>query len=156
MRPPRACSLKQAASIRDLISTVEEMEQKQKMAAAEGDDADIFAYYAETPLIAVNLFHMRNGHIVDRREFFWEDQIDWNPAGILRGALEAGLSESAVYSRTDSRAGRSSRIWKIWKSTCRKSGAGRLRSTHLSAGRKKRCSLWRRQTLSTASTRDFV
>ncbi|HYP14468.1 MAG TPA: excinuclease ABC subunit UvrC, partial [Bryobacteraceae bacterium] len=65
----------EAAGLRDLISTVEEMEQKQKMAAAEGDDADIFAYYAEPPLIAVNLFHLRNGHIVDRREFFWEDQI---------------------------------------------------------------------------------
>ena len=33
----------EAANLRDLISTVEEMEQKQKMAAAEGDDADIFA-----------------------------------------------------------------------------------------------------------------
>jgi excinuclease ABC subunit C len=78
----------QAANIRDLISTVEEMEQKQKMAAAEGDDADIFAYYAETPLVAVNLFHMRNGHIVDRREFFWEDQIDWNPAEFFEALLK--------------------------------------------------------------------
>ena len=43
----------EAANIRDLISTVEEMDQKQKMAAAEGDDADIFAYYAEPPLVAV-------------------------------------------------------------------------------------------------------
>ena len=24
-------------------------------------------------MIAVNLFHMRGGKIVDRREFFWED-----------------------------------------------------------------------------------
>lgn len=67
-----------AARIRDLISTVEEVEQKQKMAAAEGDDADIFAFYAEPPLVAVNLFHMRNGHIVDRREFFWEDQMEFD------------------------------------------------------------------------------
>ena len=78
----------QAASIRDLISTVEEMEQKQKMAAAEGDDTDIFAYYAEPPLVAVNLFHMRNGHIVDRREFFWEDQIDSNPSEFFEALLK--------------------------------------------------------------------
>jgi Nuclease subunit of the excinuclease complex len=49
------------------------------MAAAEGDNIDIFAFYAEAPLIAVNLFHLRNGRIVDRREFFWEDQLDFDP-----------------------------------------------------------------------------
>jgi excinuclease ABC subunit C len=68
----------QAASLRDLLSTVEEMEQRQKMAAAKGDDVDIFAYYAEPPLVAVNLFHLRNGQIVDRREFFWEDQEEFD------------------------------------------------------------------------------
>jgi excinuclease ABC subunit C len=64
----------EAASIRDLLSTVEEIEQRQKVAAASGEDIDIFSCYAEPPLIAVNLFHLRNGQIVDRREFFWEDQ----------------------------------------------------------------------------------
>ena len=64
----------EAASLRDLLTTVEEIEQRQKMAAAKGDDIDIFACYAEPPLVAVNLFHLRNGQIVDRREFFWEDQ----------------------------------------------------------------------------------
>jgi len=49
------------------------------MAAAEGDDTDIFAYYAEPPLVAANLFHLRRGHIVDRREFFWEDQREFDP-----------------------------------------------------------------------------
>ena len=51
----------EAASLRNLITTVREMEQKQKMAAAEGDDIDIFAYHAEPPLVAVNLFHLRRG-----------------------------------------------------------------------------------------------
>ena len=64
----------EAASMRDLLTTVEEIEQRQKMAAAKGDDVDIFGCYAEPPLVAVNLFHLRNGQIVDRREFFWEDQ----------------------------------------------------------------------------------
>jgi excinuclease ABC subunit C len=83
-----ATRFEEAASIRDLISTVEELEQKQKMAAAEGDDADIFAYYAEPPLIAVNLFHLRHGHIVDRREFFWEDQIDFDPSEFFEALLK--------------------------------------------------------------------
>ena len=50
--------------------TVEEVEQKQKMAATENNDADIFGYYAEPPLVAVNLFHLRNGRVVDRHEYF--------------------------------------------------------------------------------------
>ena len=68
----------EAASLRDLLATVEEMEERQKMAAAKGDDIDIFAAYAEPPLVALNLFHLRNGQIVDRREFFWEDQQEFD------------------------------------------------------------------------------
>ncbi|MCC7340849.1 MAG: excinuclease ABC subunit C, partial [Bryobacterales bacterium] len=48
----------EAARLRDVIGTVEEMEQKQKMAAATGENIDIFACYAEPPLVAVNLFHL--------------------------------------------------------------------------------------------------
>ena len=77
-----------AASLRDLISTVEELEQKQKIAAIEGDDTDIFAYYAEPPLIAINLFHLRKGKIVDRREFFWEDQMEFDPAEFFSSLLK--------------------------------------------------------------------
>src|SRR4051794_8814846 len=68
----------EAGGLRDLLTTVEEIEERQKMAAAKGDDTDIFACYAEPPLVAVNLFHLRNGQIVDRREFFWEDQMEFD------------------------------------------------------------------------------
>jgi excinuclease ABC subunit C len=49
------------------------LEQKQRIAAVEGDDADVFGYHSENDMLAVNLFHMRGGKIVDKREFFWED-----------------------------------------------------------------------------------
>jgi excinuclease ABC subunit C len=68
----------EAASLRDVLTTVEELDQRQKMAAASGENVDIFGYYAEPPLVAVNLFHLRNGQIVDRREFFWEDQDEFD------------------------------------------------------------------------------
>jgi excinuclease ABC subunit C len=85
----------EAASLRNLVSTVREMEQKQKMAAAEGDDVDIFGYHAEPPLVAVNLFHLRNGKIVDRREFFWEDQDDFDPAVFFEALLKQFYLNSA-------------------------------------------------------------
>jgi excinuclease ABC subunit C len=68
-----ATEFEQAAAIRDLISTVEELKQRQRVAAAEGRDIDIFGVHAEAPFVAVNLFHVRNGRVVDRREFYWED-----------------------------------------------------------------------------------
>ncbi len=74
-----AMEFERAAALRDLIHTVEEVDQKQKMAAASGDDTDIFSYHAELPQVAVNLFHLRNGRIVDRREFFWEDLTELDP-----------------------------------------------------------------------------
>ena len=77
----------EAASLRNLMSTVREMEEKQKMAAVEGDDVDIFAYHAEPPLVAVNLFHLRKGKIVDRREFFWEDQIEFDLSEFFEALL---------------------------------------------------------------------
>jgi len=62
-----------AARYRDLISTVEQLQERQRIAAAEGDDADVFGYHCEKGMLAVNLFHMRGGRVLDRREFFWED-----------------------------------------------------------------------------------
>lgn len=62
-----------AARYRDLISTVEQLQERQRISAAEGDDADVFGYHFENGMLAVNLFHMRGGRVVDRREFFWED-----------------------------------------------------------------------------------
>jgi excinuclease ABC subunit C len=78
----------QAASLRDLLITVEEMEERQKMAAAAGDDTDIFAAYAEPPLVALNVFHLRNGQIVDRRDFFWEDQHELDEPQFFSAVLK--------------------------------------------------------------------
>jgi excinuclease ABC subunit C len=62
-----------AGKYRDLISTVEQLQDKQRMAAVEGSDADVFGFHWENQMLAVNLFHMRGGRVLDRREFFWED-----------------------------------------------------------------------------------
>src|ERR1700732_602501 len=63
----------QAAAYRDLLRTLEDIEERQRIAAAQGDDTDVLAYHEEAPLVAANLFHLRGGRVVDRREFYWED-----------------------------------------------------------------------------------
>jgi excinuclease ABC subunit C len=75
-----------AARLRDQLSTVHQLQEKQRIATAEqNDDADVFGYHYEAGSLAVNLFHVRAGKIVDRREFFWDD---------LPELLETSTSES--------------------------------------------------------------
>jgi excinuclease ABC subunit C len=62
-----------AAKYRDLLVTISQLQEKQRIASADDDDADVFGYHYENSMLAVNLFHIRGGKIVDRREFFWED-----------------------------------------------------------------------------------
>jgi excinuclease ABC subunit C len=75
-----------AARLRDQLSTIHQLQEKQRAATAEqSDDTDVFGYHFEDGNLAVNLFHVRSGKIVDRREFFWED---------LPELLEAAAPES--------------------------------------------------------------
>lgn len=62
-----------AAKYRDLISTVAQLEEKQRIASVDGSDADAIGYHYENKMMAVNLFHLRGGKVLDRREFFWEE-----------------------------------------------------------------------------------
>jgi excinuclease ABC subunit C len=89
-----AQEFERAARYRDLISTVEQLQEKQRIASAEGDDADVFGYHYENQMLAVNLFHMRGGKVLDRREFFWEDlpEFVWDQ---VPDTGSAGPSDSA-------------------------------------------------------------
>jgi excinuclease ABC subunit C len=88
-RMEEAAALEQfelAARLRDQIVTVHQMHDKQRIASADNEDADVFGFHYENGMIAVNLFHMRAGKIVDRRDFFWED---------LPELLDTSLNEEA-------------------------------------------------------------
>jgi len=62
----------EAATYRDLIAVIEDAAERQKMAQVEGDDADVIGLFAADGRAAANLFHVRHGRVVDRREFYWE------------------------------------------------------------------------------------
>jgi excinuclease ABC subunit C len=78
----------QAAAYRDLLRTLEDIEERQRIAATQGDDTDVFAYYGEPPLVAANLFHLRGGRVVDRREFYWEDLEEFDPKEFVPSLLK--------------------------------------------------------------------
>ena len=76
-----------AAKLRDVAATVEEMHERQRVASVEGADVDVYGVYAEPPLVAANLFHVRNGRVVDRREYFWEDLEEFDLSSFLSTLL---------------------------------------------------------------------
>ena len=78
----------QAAVYRDLLRTLEDIEERQRIASAHGDDTDVLAYYAEPPLVAANLFHLRGGRVVDRREFYWEQLEEFDPQEFVPALLK--------------------------------------------------------------------
>ena len=90
----------QAAAYRDLLRTLSEIEERQKIAAAEGDDIDVLAWHAEPPLLAVNLFHLRGGRVVDRRDFYWEDLAEFEPAEFLSSLLKQLYLDAAYLPRS--------------------------------------------------------
>src|SRR5277367_5564397 len=89
----------EAAGYRDLLRTLTEMEERQKIAAASGDDTDVLAWYAEPPQVAVNLFHLRGGRVVDRRDFYWEDLEEFDPAEFLPSLLKQLYLEAGYLPR---------------------------------------------------------
>ena len=78
----------QAASYRDLLRTLEDIEERQRIASTQGDDTDVLGYYAEPPLVAANIFHLRGGRVVDRREFYWEDMETFDPHEFVPSLLK--------------------------------------------------------------------
>jgi excinuclease ABC subunit C len=78
-----------AARYRDLHRTVIALGEQQKMATTADRDVDIFGFYREGPRLALQLFTMREGRIVGRREFFWEDLIEeaFDPSDFLGEVL---------------------------------------------------------------------
>ena len=77
-----------AAFFRDRIQLVRDLAEKQKMALAGEDDIDVFAYYREGSRLALQLFTLRSGKVVGKREFFWEDLEVLDPPVFLRDAVQ--------------------------------------------------------------------
>ncbi len=86
-----------AARLRDQLSTVHQLQEKQRIATAEqSDDADVFGYHYEDGSLAVNLFHIRSGKIVDRREFFWEELPETLELADVQQAITDDATREAV------------------------------------------------------------
>jgi len=68
---------------RDLIRTVERVQAEQQVASAESEDVDVWGLYEDGGDVAVQLFVLRDGNVVDRRELFWEKIGEYQPSYFL-------------------------------------------------------------------------
>lgn len=66
-----------ATYYRDLIRTVERIQAEQRVASAGSEDVDVWGVYEEGSDVAIQLFILRDGNLVDRRELFWEKVADY-------------------------------------------------------------------------------
>jgi excinuclease ABC subunit C len=81
-------SFEMATYYRDLIRTVERVQAEQQVASAEDEEVDVWGLYEEGSDVAVQLFVIRHGNVVDRRELFWEKVDDYQPAYFLGEVLQ--------------------------------------------------------------------
>jgi len=77
-----------AAFYRDRIQMVKDLAEKQKMIMSGVADVDIFAFHRQGGFVALQLFTLRQGSVVGKREFFWEDLEFFHPAQFLSDALQ--------------------------------------------------------------------
>jgi excinuclease ABC subunit C len=77
-----------ATYYRDLIRTVERIQAEQQVASAEDEDMDVWGLYEEGNDVAVQLFVIRSGAVVDRRELFWEKVPQYEPGHFLSEILQ--------------------------------------------------------------------
>jgi len=82
-----------AAKYRDLISTLTQLSEKQRMAGVAGDDADLFGYHFAEQRLAVNLFHTRGGRVLDRRALFWEELPEFFSAPSAESSAPSALKD---------------------------------------------------------------
>ena len=86
-----------AARLRDQVGTVHQAGERQRIATTDSDDADVFGFHFENDMLAVNLFHMRGGKIVDRRDMFWEDLPEFEEQ-VTAGPVEEAVDETDIES----------------------------------------------------------
>jgi excinuclease ABC subunit C len=99
MRASDEMRFEMAAKYRDLRKTVLAVSEQQKMAVTQDLDVDIFGFYREGARLALQLFTMREGKIVGRREFFWEDLAEddsFDPSAFLSDVLTQYYSTDYV------------------------------------------------------------
>ncbi len=73
----------EAATYRDLLTSVKQVSQKQKITDSEGEDRDVIALAKEEEDAVVQVFFVRDGRLIGREHFYMTNVSEETPSGIL-------------------------------------------------------------------------
>ena len=73
----------EAASYRDLLNSVKQVSQKQKITDSEGEDRDVIALAREEQDVVVQVFFVRNGRLIGREHFYMTNVAEDTKGQIL-------------------------------------------------------------------------
>ena len=76
-----------AADYRDLLQSVRQITQKQKITDLSGDDKDIIAIARDEQSVIVQVFFVRNGKITDKEHFYMKQTEDEETPDILHSFI---------------------------------------------------------------------
>ena len=77
-----------AAEYRDLISSVKQVAEKQKITDTAGEDKDIIALARDDASVIIQVFFVREGKIIGREHFYMKNTEDTSNADIVKSFIE--------------------------------------------------------------------
>ena len=77
----------QAAHWRDLIHTIEEIKQRPKLISVRKEDIDIFGFIRENEYVAVYVFLMRGGKVIESEELYYQEKEESKNTEVLYSCL---------------------------------------------------------------------
>jgi len=87
-RAAEAQEYERAAHYRDLLDTVAASSREQKMAAKDLGNRDLFALHREEDRAALQVFLVRDGLVVERRQYFWDEVGGADDAELLMTSVQ--------------------------------------------------------------------
>ena len=77
----------QAAHWRDLIHTIEEIKQRPKLISVRKENIDIFGFTRENENVAVYVFYMRSGKVIESEELYFPEKEEAKNTEVLYSCL---------------------------------------------------------------------
>ena len=88
MEASEALDFERAIELRDLLNSVKQVAQKQKITASDGEDKDVIAVSTDRKEAVVQVFFVRNGRLIGREQFYLQVAPHDNRSTIINSFLK--------------------------------------------------------------------
>jgi excinuclease ABC subunit C len=95
----RNLEFEKAGRFRDAVALIERISERQRMARTSFDEEDYFGYHQQEDMLSLEVFHMRRGLVVGRREFFFEEVPITDYAQFLSSVIQQYYHEQHLIPR---------------------------------------------------------